>query len=113
MGESISVPLGLRTHERSQLDTFVDEIIATLRDLGLDDEADDIDDVTLTIEDGHEERGLTYTATTTADEWRTLVAGLSNVEGLKADWLRRKLAKRLAQKVDELREAIDDASESA
>lgn len=104
--ESMTVTMPMRTQEQDQLERFVPEIIEYLEGIGLDSSASELDDVTFDLE--HNDEGRTrWLATTTADEWRTVISKLSNLDGNDVDWLRRKLAKRLHDKVEEINEAVD------
>lgn len=105
---TVQVDMGLRTQERQQLDRWVPRIIEHLEGLGLPQSAEDLDDVTLVIEESDRD-GFRYEAAAEPDEWRTLISSLSNQDGQDAWWLRKKLARRFHDRVDEMEEMVDDA----
>lgn len=92
------VPITLRANERKQLDDFVPRTVEHLRDVGLDDEADAVEDAS--IIDNEDD---TFSAE--IGEWASIVGALRTLraeEGLRSWWLRHKLSSRLSRKVDEL-----------
>lgn len=106
MEGTVTVPMGLRTHEKQQLERHVPNIIDYLEDIGLGAVAEDLEDVTIEFEP-NDEPGFRHLARTTADEWRMLVRGLQHQDGLDVWWLRKKLARRLYQRTQELQEDAD------
>lgn len=95
-----AVDIGMRTHEKQQLEEMVPMAVEYMRDLGLDDEADKLDSVTLEFEPEHEAFGFTYTVGASPEDWRTLVSNLGKIrheESLRSWWLRKKLSSRLEE----------------
>lgn len=95
--EQIPVPIELRSHERAQLEDFVPRLRERLEDAGRDDLLDTLDGFTL---DAHDEGVFN-----TTEQWRTVIMELHRLkpeEGLRQWWLRRKLFKRLVDRVEAL-----------
>jgi len=109
----VRIPIELRSNEQSQLDEYVPMSAEHLRDIGLDGEADSLDDVSLIDnEDG------TFSAEAT--EWSSIIGGLRTLrdsEGVcRINYLRKKLAKRLSSKLEDFNVDedgdVDDKDES-
>lgn len=100
--EDIGIPVPLRTQEKAQLERFVPSAVEYLEDIGLDAKAEQLDDVEFVIEENDGGR-TRWIATTTADEWRRVVSDLSNVEGQDVWWLRKKLSKRVHDRIEAVR----------
>lgn len=101
----VPIGIGLRTHERQQLEEMVPAALDYMRDMGLDPEADDLDNVTIEYEHVVADGEFSYRAFASPAEWRSIVSGLGKVRheyGLKLWWLRKKLSARL-------REVTEDA----
>lgn len=101
-GPRVDVPL--RTQEKQQLDKFVPMAVERLRDLGLGNEADDLDDVTIEIDETPTLR-TRYVGYAEPDGWRLIVRHLGKLrsnEGLQIWWLRKKLAKRVHDRIEEV-----------
>lgn len=110
-GGGVEVDIPLRTQERDQLAEFHPQIIDHLNELGLDKEGEQVSDVELAIEEAPELDGYSYRGYAHAEEWRTLLSALQHLydeETLRVRWLRKKLAKRLHDRVQEIEEAIND-----
>jgi hypothetical protein len=100
---SIPIPIDIRSHEVSQLDEFVPQIVERLRDIATEDndlgsEADSIESIydNAAVSDGMLSMEI--------DEWRTLLRHLPRLrddEGLRVWWLQRKMIRRLKDRADE------------
>lgn len=103
------VPIELRSHERSQLDDFIPRAVENLEDIGLDEEAEEVDDVDIIDnEDG------TFSAE--AEEWVAIISSLRTIyddEGVRSWWLRKKLAQRVGRKANELSDDGEEAEDDA
>lgn len=85
------VPIQLRSHEEAQLESFVPRMVDRLNDMGVEAEAEDIENVEL-IDEGD------GTFSAEVSEWTALLGGmrvLRDEEGLRSWWLRKKLSRRL------------------
>lgn len=105
----MKVPINLRSHERKQLDEFITRAIDLLEDRGLDEEAEDVREATI-IED---EGANTYSAE--PSDWSAVIGSLRILrpeESLRSWWLRKKLAKRLSRRMDEIEDAEGEGVES-
>lgn len=103
---NVSIPIELASHEVKQLDEFIPRIEERLREIDLEDEADEISDATIV-----EEGGDVFSAKT--KEWAAIIGGLRVLRGeesLRSWWLRKKLARRVSEKVAEL-DPEEEASE--
>ncbi|WP_226041237.1 hypothetical protein [Natrinema sp. DC36] len=92
------IPIRLRSNEENQLDEFVPQAIENLREIELEDEADDLSNVDIIDnEDG------TFSAE--VGEWATIISALRTLredESLRSWWLRKKLARRLSKATEHL-----------
>lgn len=99
------VPIELRTHERAQLEEYVPRLESKLRARDLEDQADTVRDFSFTL-DATEEVAGQY-ASAPADDWESVVQYLNilrDEEGNRVWWLRKKLATRLARRLEEVEE---------
>lgn len=103
---SVPIEVPLRTQERTKLERYVPQIVDYLEGIGLNEKAEELDDVAFTIEENIDGR-TRWLATTTADEWRTVLADLSNLDTTGVWWLRKKLAKRVHDRIDAVTEEDD------
>lgn len=100
------VPLELRSTERTQLDEMIPNAIDRLREVGLDEEADELEDIDILSETN----GKYYAEAT---EWASVISALRvlrDQEGLRSWWLRTKLARRLSETMEELEADDQDAT---
>lgn len=101
MGDTaINIPIEIRSHESTQLDTFVDKLVRRFTNRGTEQKADEL----RRVYDEHiDEMGSADYLSMPIDDWRTLVSSLSEVDdGLRGWWLQTKLVDRLRVKSDEL-----------
>jgi hypothetical protein len=97
--DTINVPIRVRSNEVAQLHEFVPEAIDQCRRTEMDDEADQLQcvvDEYLEPNDGY--------ISMPADEWRAVIRNVHRRtdNGLRSEYLQRKLLKRLRARMEEL-----------
>lgn len=103
----LNIPIYLRTQEVEQVQRMARETIADLTQADLDERVEDLTSVYtehlegLDIEPRESEEWATY-ASMPADDWWSLVRAFGRLDGLDAWWLRKKLAGRLRDRLDQL-----------
>jgi len=94
----IAVPIDLRSHEVEQLQReFGPQLLASCDDRGVNYEL--IDTTLRQIETSVGRDGRVFLKT---HKWWTLITELGNLDGNKAEYLQRKLARRVRDRVAEL-----------
>lgn len=105
----INVPVELRSHEQFQLAEYVPKMEERLRERDLDEQADAVSDFTFTVDATDDVAG--QYASAPAEDWEKVIQYLNILrpqEGLRVWWLRKKLAKRLARRLEEMEVEEDD-----
>lgn len=93
----INVPINVRTHETQQLQTKVPSVIEDMQDADMD--TDEIE----RVYDEHI-AGLNGTGTVSmpTDDWQIINTRLARLDNLHTRWLRKKLVRRLRERLEEL-----------
>jgi hypothetical protein len=98
--DDINIPVDVRTHEAAQAREFALRSATDLRNAEQHERADTLERIyqqhLMDIEDS---------ITMSADDWRTFISEcrrLDRTEGLRCWWFRRKLAKRLDERMENL-----------
>lgn len=105
----MKLPINLRSNEKRQLDEMIPRAADLFEERELGDEAEELREATIVEE---EETGMYYAD---VDDWRTIVSSLRVLrkeESLRSWWLRKKLAKRLSRKMDELEDEEGESADS-
>lgn len=112
MGDTaMNVPIKVRTHELKQLHEMVPAARRHCEQAEMDEQADEItrvyDEHIANVEEAAGfDTSFRAHVSMPADDWRTTISSLGRVqrrdEGLRAWWLRKKLASRLRDRLEQL-----------
>jgi len=113
---TINVPVKVRTHELNQAHDFIPRVAERLRAIDADPAQEQADELERIYAERIEGVEPDYSGNTDyiefatylsmpVDEWRTVVGGLARLrdeEGLRVNWLRKKLVQRLTERLEEM-----------
>lgn len=106
---NVRVPIKVRTHEVNQLHEMLPEVVDRLAAIEHPDAEDFeemyeeyVSDVEITYPGAPQDESFAAWVSMPADEWRLLIRHAQKYEDARAEWLQKKLMRRLSDRLEEV-----------